>query len=55
MVVVHKEGGGVIDDRRICRRCGKPLEVREARAMLGPGAPEDWPGERYDQREPALA
>jgi DNA-binding HxlR family transcriptional regulator len=48
MVVVHKECGGLVDDRRICDRCGKFLAVREARAMLGPGAPDDWPGERYD-------
>src|SRR6476619_2830167 len=55
MVVVHKGCGGIVDDRRFCRRCGKALEVREARAMLGPGAPEYWPGERYEELEPALA
>jgi DNA-binding HxlR family transcriptional regulator len=38
MVVVHKgECGGEIDDRRICNRCGKHLNVREARAIEGPG------------------
>jgi DNA-binding HxlR family transcriptional regulator len=38
MVVVHKgECGGEIDDRRICTRCGKHLQVREARAVEGPG------------------
>jgi DNA-binding HxlR family transcriptional regulator len=37
-VLVHKgECGGEIDDRRICTRCGKPLTVREARAVPGPG------------------
>jgi DNA-binding HxlR family transcriptional regulator len=38
LLIVHKECGGVVDDRRICRRCGKSLEVREARAVPGPGA-----------------
>jgi DNA-binding HxlR family transcriptional regulator len=37
-VVVHKECGGKIDDRRICTQCGKKLNVREARAIDGPGA-----------------
>jgi DNA-binding HxlR family transcriptional regulator len=36
-IVVHKECGGEIDDRRICTKCGKQLEVREARAIEGPG------------------
>jgi DNA-binding HxlR family transcriptional regulator len=31
--IVHEGCGGIVDDRRICRRCGKPLEVREARAL----------------------
>src|SRR4051794_9217486 len=38
LVIVHKDCGGQIDDRRICRRCGKHLEIREARAIPGPGA-----------------
>jgi hypothetical protein len=38
MIVVHKgECGGEIDDRRICAKCGKKLNVREARAIEGPG------------------
>lgn len=38
VVIVHKgECGGEIDDRRICTRCGKHLEVREAKATRGPG------------------
>jgi DNA-binding HxlR family transcriptional regulator len=36
-IVVHKECGGQIDDRRICTKCGKHLEVREAKAIDGPG------------------
>jgi DNA-binding HxlR family transcriptional regulator len=36
-IVVHKECGGEIDDRRICTKCGKHLTVREAKAIDGPG------------------
>jgi DNA-binding HxlR family transcriptional regulator len=37
-IVVHKgECGGEIDDRRICTKCRKPLTVREAVAVEGPG------------------
>jgi DNA-binding HxlR family transcriptional regulator len=33
-VLVHKgDCGGELDDRRICRRCGKHLTAREARAI----------------------
>jgi DNA-binding HxlR family transcriptional regulator len=38
LVVVHKECGGRMDDRRICERCGKRMTVRDARAVPGPGA-----------------
>jgi DNA-binding HxlR family transcriptional regulator len=38
LLIVHKECGGRVNDRRICERCGKELEVREARAVPGPGA-----------------
>ena len=35
--LVHKgECGGEVNDRRICERCGKELEVREARAEISP-------------------
>ena len=33
VAIVHKECGGAVNDRRICERCGKELEVREARAV----------------------
>jgi DNA-binding HxlR family transcriptional regulator len=37
-LIVHKgECGGVVNDRRICEKCGKHLTVREARAVEGPG------------------
>ena len=35
-LIVHKECGGQIDDRRICQKCGKALEVREAESVPGP-------------------
>lgn len=38
MIVVHKgECGGEVNDRRVCTRCGKELDVREAKAIEGPG------------------
>lgn len=46
----HKECGGVIDDRRICQRCGEHLGVRDAYAVAGPGA-TDWVRERIERRE----
>src|SRR5262249_32612131 len=36
-IVVHKECGGEIDDRRICTKCGKHLQGPEANAIEGPG------------------
>jgi DNA-binding HxlR family transcriptional regulator len=39
VILVHKgECGGRVNDRRICERCGEQLEVRQARAVPGPGA-----------------
>jgi DNA-binding HxlR family transcriptional regulator len=31
--IVHKGCGGAVNDRRICERCGRALEVREAQAV----------------------
>ena len=53
-VVVHKECGGEIDDRRICTKCGKKLNVREARAIDGPGAAARRP-RRSDGQPPSAA
>jgi DNA-binding HxlR family transcriptional regulator len=39
-VIVHKECGGRVDDRRICERCGAELEVRDARMLEGAEARE---------------
>jgi DNA-binding HxlR family transcriptional regulator len=38
LLVVHKDCGGRVDDRRICERCGRHLTIREAKAIPGPGA-----------------
>lgn len=38
MILRHKgDCGGVIDDRRICEKCGMKLTVRESVATEGPG------------------
>ena len=33
----HKDCGGVVDDHRICNRCGERLTAREVTAEPGPG------------------
>ena len=38
MVLRHVDCGGELDDRRICTKCGKPLEANEVRAERGTGA-----------------
>ncbi len=35
-LIVHKECGGEVDDRRICQKCGRQLEVRDAESIPGP-------------------
>lgn len=42
VVIFHRECGGIVNDRRICEKCGKQLELRETRARYGPGAPAAW-------------
>ena len=42
-VVEHRGCGGAVDDHRICSRCGARLTVREAHALLGPGATPGHP------------
>jgi DNA-binding HxlR family transcriptional regulator len=37
MLMTHRDCGGELDDRRICRRCGEPLELRDVEARPGPG------------------
>jgi DNA-binding HxlR family transcriptional regulator len=38
LLVVHRNCGGELDDRRVCRRCGKPLELGDVEVHSGPGA-----------------
>jgi DNA-binding HxlR family transcriptional regulator len=38
VVIRHRDCGGELGERRICARCGKPLELRDVRAEVGPGA-----------------
>lgn len=38
IVIRHRGCGGVLGERRICTGCGQPLNVRDVRAELGPGA-----------------
>jgi DNA-binding HxlR family transcriptional regulator len=33
----HRGCGGALDDRRMCRTCGQPLEPRDVEALPGPG------------------
>ena len=36
--VEHRDCGGRVDERRVCEACGAKVEVREVRAVPGPGA-----------------
>ncbi|HEY4450970.1 MAG TPA: helix-turn-helix domain-containing protein [Solirubrobacteraceae bacterium] len=43
IVLEHRDCGGSVDDHRICARCGERLEVRDVRALAGPGASPEHP------------
>jgi DNA-binding HxlR family transcriptional regulator len=43
VLITHKDCGGELDAHRICTRCGKAVEARQARAMPGPGVPTNHP------------
>jgi DNA-binding HxlR family transcriptional regulator len=49
VVMEHRGCGGEVDDRRICTRCGVPLEARDVKPRLGPGSAPD-----AAERRPAL-
>jgi DNA-binding HxlR family transcriptional regulator len=38
VVLRHRDCGGLLGERRICERCGQPLDVRDVVAERGPGA-----------------
>jgi DNA-binding HxlR family transcriptional regulator len=37
MLLKHRGCGGELDDRRFCRTCGAPVELRDVEAVAGPG------------------
>jgi DNA-binding HxlR family transcriptional regulator len=37
MLLRHRECGGELDERRVCRTCGKPLELSDVESVPGPG------------------
>jgi DNA-binding HxlR family transcriptional regulator len=55
VILTHKKCGGELDSHRICRRCGTAVEARDARALPGPGVPENHPLRRRAQRAAAAA
>jgi DNA-binding HxlR family transcriptional regulator len=38
LLLLHRDCGGEIDDRRMCARCGKALELEDVEPRRGPGA-----------------
>jgi DNA-binding HxlR family transcriptional regulator len=37
MLLLHRDCGGELDDRRICTQCGAALELRDVETVAGPG------------------
>ncbi|MCZ4494591.1 MAG: hypothetical protein QOH30_3381 [Baekduia sp.] len=37
MVLLHRDCGGELDDRRICTKCSAALELRDVETVAGPG------------------
>jgi DNA-binding HxlR family transcriptional regulator len=37
MLLLHRGCGGELDDRRLCKSCGRPVELRDVDAVAGPG------------------
>jgi DNA-binding HxlR family transcriptional regulator len=37
MLVLHRDCGGELDSRRVCRRCGAALELADVELRRGPG------------------
>ena len=54
VLLEHRGCGGAVDEHRTCERCGAKLSVRDARALLGPGATAAHPLHRH-RREHAAA
>jgi DNA-binding HxlR family transcriptional regulator len=43
VLLEHRGCGGMVDEHRMCDRCGARLSVRDARALPGPGATPNHP------------
>lgn len=43
VVIEHRGCGGAVDAHRTCERCGARLNVRDVKALPGPGAASDHP------------
>jgi DNA-binding HxlR family transcriptional regulator len=37
LLLLHRDCGGEMDERRVCRTCGKPVELRDVEPAPGPG------------------
>jgi DNA-binding HxlR family transcriptional regulator len=37
MLLLHRGCGGELDERRVCRTCGTPLDLSDVEAVPGPG------------------
>jgi hypothetical protein len=37
MLLLHRGCGGELDERRFCKACGAPVELRDVEAVAGPG------------------
>jgi DNA-binding HxlR family transcriptional regulator len=55
VLLEHRDCGGGVDSHRICERCGRPLSVRDVRALPGPGAAPEHPLLRRAERKGAAA
>jgi DNA-binding HxlR family transcriptional regulator len=55
VLLEHRGCGGVVDGHRICSACGQRLQVRDVRAVPGPGANAEHPLHRRLAREAASA
>ncbi len=55
VLLEHRDCGGAVDEHRICRKCGAPLQARDVVAHAGPGASPDHPLRRRAERQRGVA
>jgi len=53
VLLEHRGCGGMIDEHRMCEKCGARLTVHDSRALPGPGARPDHPLYRREQHSAA--